>query len=169
MESENISNDVINMDNEGQKKLGKEWKDKRFRIDRGYSFWMCAKPIRSFGAVSIPSDISKYDLANLFICAMWLQADTNMLVQPHHGYDTPLTVEKIAEKIGISTRYCYLFIDRMIGKRIMARSQGAVYINPIYFFRGKYLSWHLYHLFQEDLDAFLPQWVINRFNGDINA
>ena len=149
---------------------GKEWKNKRFSEEYGFSFWLCVHPIKSYIGYDLPNDIGDSDIGKLFKLAKLLQKDTNLIVRHYENYDKPMNDEMIAKVLNINTLVCKRFLRRMIRKRIMYKDDiGHFYINPIYFFRGQYLSWHLYNIFQEDLDCVLPQWVIDRFNGDINA
>ena len=148
---------------------GSEWKDKRFNLQNGNSFWLSAVPIKMFSGCGLPSSLGFSDCGKLYRCAMLMQQHTNMLFYHSHGVDKPLTVEKLADRLGVNVKYCYSFIQRMVDLRIMAREDGRIYMNPIYFFRGRHLSWHLYQLFETDLDSVLPQWVVDRYNGDIHA
>ena len=148
---------------------GSEWKDKRFRIDKGYSFWLNASPVKMYPGCELPASVSSADCGKLYRCAMMLQKNTNMLFYHSNGFDKPLTTEKLADKLGINRQRCYMFVQRMCDMHIMARESGRLYINPIFFFRGRHLSYSLYQMFQEDLDSVLPQWVIDRFNGDVHA
>ena len=152
-----------------QYKKGKEWKDKRFKNGK-YSFWKGIVCVRSFPrGTELPKDISTTDTAYMYRCSMMLQHNTNMLVKRYANYEREMSVKMLAEELGIKERQCQRFIKRMEEKRILKRENRKIYINPIYFICGKYLTWHLYMLFQDDLDAFLPDWVVDRFNGDINA
>lgn len=149
---------------------GREWKRYRFNPDVGYSYFLGAHAVRSFpGGWELPADLSATECGHMYRCAMMLQPRTNMLVKHHKNYDRPLTIEGLAKELGISTRQCQRFIKRMEDRRIVKRQDGHIYVSPIFFIRGRMLTWHLYTLFSDDLDAFLPQWVIDRFNGDVNA
>ena len=149
---------------------GKQWKDNRFSLEKGYSYWMNAKAVRMFtNGCELPKDIPPLYCGYMYRCATMLQASTNMIVKHHKNYDRPITTKQLAEELGISTRSCQYFIKSMIDRDILRKQDGHLYVNPIFFIRGRYLSWQLYTLFSDQLDAFLPQWVIDRFNGDVNA
>ena len=149
---------------------GNEWKDRRFSKDNGYSFWRTVSAVRFFpNGNELPKDITAIDCGYMYRCASILQSGTNMLVRHYHGYDKPMSTEKLADYLGISVRRCYAFTKRMCDRGIMKREKGKLYINPLYFIRGRYLTWQLYTLFQKDLDSMLPQWVVGRFNGDDSA
>ena len=149
---------------------GREWKRHRFDPEEGYSFFLGAHAVRSFpGGWELPADLSATDCGYMYRCSVLLQPGTNMLVKHHKNYDRPLTIEGLAKELGISEKHCQRFIKRMEDRRIVKRQDGYIYVSPIFFIRGRLLKWHLYTLFSDDLDAFLPQWVIDRFNGDVNA
>ena len=83
-----------------------------------------------------------------------------------------MEIKHIAKAIYMSERCCTIFINKMIRKRILAKAiveignvrQIQFYMNPIYFFNGKWLSLNLYLLFKSDLDFLLPEWVKLKFN-----
>jgi hypothetical protein len=149
--------------------IGSEWKDKRFNLNKGYSFWLSRIPVRMFLGCGLPNTLSHSDKGKMYDCALLLQANTNMLFYHSHGEEKPLTVPKLADRLGMSINRCYDFVQHMCDLRVMARDNGRLYINPCYFFRGRYLSWHLYRLFEQDLESVLPDWVVARYNGDIHA
>lgn len=148
---------------------GSEWKDKRFNLERGYSFWLSAVPVRMFTGCGLPSSVGFSDCGKLYRCSMMMQQHTNMLFYHSHGVDKPLTVEKLAARLGINSQRCYKFVQHMVDLRVMARDDGRLYLNPCYFFRGRHLSWHLYQLFETDLESVLPDWVVRRYNGEVHA
>ena len=149
---------------------GQQWKDDRFDIKSGYSFWLSSNAVRMFPqGTELPKEINASMCGYLYRCAMMLQPKTNMIVKHYKNYDKPMCREMLIEELGISERQFYRFIKMAKDKRIIKEHDKKLYMNPIFFICGRYLTHQLYTLFQEDLDAFLPQWVIDRFNGDVNA
>ena len=51
-----------------------------------------------------------------------------------------------------------------IKQKTCSEKQVQYYMNPIYFFNGKWLSLNLYLLFKVDLDGVLPEWARWKFN-----
>ena len=152
------------------RRSGMSWKRYRFNLENGYSFFLGAAAVRYFpGGWELPKDITPADCGHMYRVAALLQPGTNMIIKHHKNYDRPITVLQLADELGISADHCKKFLLRMMHRRIIKKQDGHYYVNPIFFIRGRYLTWGLYHLFQEDLDPFLPDWVIDRFNGDINA
>ena len=88
-----------------------------------------------------------------------------------------MTVERIAAYLNISQRQAAGFLRKMIDWRIIGRVKVQIgrnfetqyYINPIYFFNGKWLNYNLYFIFKKDLDDILPEWVKIRFNQDLRT
>lgn len=153
-----------------EKSSGQQWKDSRFSKEHGYSFWLRANSVRMFQkGFSLPKTLTATEKGYMYDCAMMLQANTNMIVKHYCNYDIPANSKIIADELGINLRSCQRFLKSMKEKNIIKEDNGLLYVNPIFFICGKYLSWHLYKLFQEDLDHFLPSWVIDRFNGDDRA
>ena len=145
---------------------GQEWQNERFDEERGYSFWLNETPIRSFPGCTLPKTLTQADKGTLLDCAMLMEAGTNMLCRRVDGYYKPLTPPKLAEKLGITERQVRRFLKKMFENRIMAQEEGRLYINPCYFFRARYLSYQLYHLFETDLRSVLPAWVVQRYEGE---
>lgn len=145
---------------------GQEWLDKRFPSpEKGYKFWLCKSPIRSFVGCDLPDSLTAAEKGHMYECSMLLEPTTNMLFHRVNDVRKPLSVAALGKRIHMSPTQCYRFVKKMIDLRIMAREQGRLYVSPIYFFRGTYLRAHLFHLFEEDLASVLPQWVVDRFNG----
>ena len=145
---------------------GQQWLDKRFKSDEhGYKFWLCRSPVRSFTGCALPDTLTASEKGHVYECAMLMETGSNMVVHRVSGVYKPLPVVQLAKRLRLSDTQCYRFLHKMIDLRIMAREQGRLYINPIYFFRGTYLRPHLYRLFETDLSSVLPQWVVDRFDG----
>ncbi len=144
---------------------GKEWQDARFNDEFGYHYWLNEVPVRIFPACGLPK-ITKAEKANLYDCALLMEAETNMLsYRCNDNWYKPLTIPMLAQRLELSERQTYRFLSSMYEKRIMASEQGRIYMNPCYFFRGRYLSYHLFRLFETDLRSILPQWVVDRYDG----
>ena len=83
-----------------------------------------------------------------------------------------MNTAKIAGYLRLSPRRTALFLQNMIHRHIIGRVRVRIgnsqetqyYINPIYFFCGKWLNVNLYFLFRRDLDSILPKWVIQKFS-----
>lgn len=149
---------------------GNEWKHQRFDLEEGYSFWLSAYAVRSFpNGFELPKDVDALTCGYLYRCSMMLQPKTNMLVKHYRNYDKPMNSRLLAEELGIGIRQCQRFLQDVKQRGIIKEDDHRLYMNPIYFIRSRKLTWKLYTLFQEDLDDFLPQWVVDRYNGDVNA
>jgi predicted transcriptional regulator len=147
------------------KSHGELWKDRRF-TQQGYLFWLNAAPIRSYPGYALPDTLTATETGRCYQCALMLEKETNMIFHKVNGVNKPLSIKQLANRLKLSERQCYRFIQRMIELRIMKKEQGRIYINPCYFFRGRYLSYHLYELFKPELQAVLPKWVTDRYEGN---
>ena len=149
---------------------GEQWKEYRFSKKNGYSFWLSANAVRMFpNGFELPKDINASMCGYLYRCAMMLQPKTNMIVKHYKNYDKPLDKEALIKELGISKRHFYRFFKIATEKQIIREHDGKLYMNPLFFICGRHLSHQLYTLFSDQLDAFLPRWVIDRLNGNANA
>lgn len=172
LQENNIADGIaVNSDSVGEQiRSGREWQKHRFSLEEGYSFWLTAYAVRMFpNGFELPKDLDAMTCGYLYRCAMMLQPKTNILVKHYRNYDRPMNTRLLADELGIGIRQCQRFLKIAKDKRIIKEYDHKLYMNPLFFIRSRKLTWELYTLFQEDLDAFLPQWVIDRFNGDVNA
>lgn len=98
-------------------------------------------------------------------------SNTNMLaVRTRHGIE-PMDMGTLFELLGVKKRQGFNLINKFIGLGIIAKAQiiieGEVstqyYMNPIYFFKGTWLSANLYFIFKDYLDEFVPDDIKDRF------
>lgn len=141
------------------------WKDHRFDMEKGYTYWLDAAPIRFYPGHPLPDSINKTDKAYVLDCAIMMESGSNMLIYRSDRTYKPMSIEMLAKRLDRSASIVYRFVRRMCKLRIMAREDGRIYINPVYFFRGKHLSYHLYALFRPELQAVLPKWVVAKYEG----
>lgn len=145
---------------------GFEYLEDRFPdVETGCRFWLAKSPVRLYPGFPLPASVSQADKARLLDCAQYLQTETNMLYYRSDTEQLPLSVPGLAKRLHMHPRNCYRFIQRMIDARVMARQDGRLYINPIYFFRGVRLKSHLFFLFERDLTSILPTWTVEKFTG----
>ena len=143
---------------------GFEYLEDRFPdVDTGCRFWLTKSPVRIYPGFALPASVSNGDKARLLDCVQYLQTETNMLYYRSDTEQLPLTVPGLAKRLHMHPRECYKFVQRMIDARVMARQDGRLYVNPIYFFRGVRLKSHLFFLFERDLTSVLPGWVVEKF------
>ena len=142
-----------------------------FDEEKGYLFWAQTSFVKTFQDVELPKDITKPDIANLFLLSKKIYSNTNMIGYRGHGSVRPMTIAQMASVIRDTDRHTALFLGRMIRSRIIAKVNVIIgedvttqyYFNPIYFFSSNRLSRNLYLLFQKDLDPFVPEYAKQRF------
>lgn len=142
-----------------------------FDEEKGYLFWVQTSFVKTFQDVELPKDITKPDIANLFLLSKKIYSNTNMVGYRSSGGIRPMTVEQMARVIRDTDRHTALFLNRMLKNRIIAKVNVIIgedvttqyYFNPIYFFSSNRLSRNLYLLFQKDLDSFVPEYAKQRF------
>ena len=143
-----------------------------FDDDKGYLFRMNKEAVRLFKGCCLPKELSDSDVARMYRLSMSMQKESNLICYRSGNTLKPMSRLYMAKYLNISERQVTAFLNRMIKERLIGRVKVRVgldvqvhyYINPIYFFNGKWLNHNLYWIFRKDLDAFLPMWVKERFS-----
>lgn len=145
---------------------------KFFDDDKGYLFRARKESVRLFKGCDLPKELSDSDVARMYRLSLMTQKESNLICYRSGNALKPMTKTYMARYLDASERQVTAFLNRMIKQRIIGRVKVRVgmdvqvhyYINPIYFFNGKWLNHNLYWIFRKDLDAFLPAWVKERFS-----
>ena len=146
---------------------GRQYMRDRFPdVEEGCRFWLTKSPVRIYPGFPLPANVNALDKGRLLDCVQYLQPGTNMLFHRVDDEQRPLTALGLSKRLRISERECYRFLKRMIKNRVIARDEGRLYINPVYFFRGVRLKSTLFFLFEEDLSSVLPAWTVEKFTGE---
>ena len=148
----------------GPQSEAEQWRSKRF-TEKGYLFSLGGSPVRMYPGYELPKELTPGYIGHCLECTQYLEPETNMLFYRSNQERKPLNREKLAKRLGISYRQCCRFIEKGIKYGIIVVEEGRIYINPIYFFRGKHLRYALYARFRDQLDKVLPSWVVDRYNG----
>lgn len=120
-----------------------------FKEEKGFLFAHNRRSVRSFPNIVWP-DLTNNELAYLFKLSRHMTEDNRIKGK---------TAQEMSKIIGLSNRRTYDFLFQMQGLHIIIKANGGYYINPLYFFVGKYLSSELYQLFKEELDPYLSDWA----------
>lgn len=144
-----------------------------FDNDKGYLFRNKAYYIKGYQGIKMSKVLdNKIDIANMYLLAENLYKDTNMISIYRNKRYFPADIVDIAKMLNLCERNARDFINRMIDKGLIAKNTIKIvedikihyHINPLYFNTNKYLSPALYMMFREQLDEYLPEWVIRKFN-----
>ena len=143
-----------------------------FDSDKGYLFRMNKEAVKLFKGYDLPKTLREMDVARVYRLAMATQKESNLICYRSGNALKPMTKQYMSRYLGASERQVTAFLNRMIKERIIGKVKVRVgcdvqvqyYINPIYFFNGKWLNHNLYWIFRKDLDAYLPMWVKERFS-----
>lgn len=146
---------------------------KYFDEEKGYLFKLNQESIKTFPGCGLPEDLTESETARLYRLSLTMHKGSNLLCYRSGNVTKPMNTARIAGYLRLSTRRTLLFLQNMIHRRIIGRVKLKVgnsqetqyYLNPIYFFCGKWLNVNLYFLFRRDLDKLLPKWVIDRFSA----
>lgn len=143
-----------------------------FSNEKGYVFFTHKNSIRIFDDINLPDDITDDEIGKLFKLSKKTYKNTNMLMYRSKNNIKAMQIEHISKLLGVSLRRAQMFVHKMIKYHIMAKVliknseksyEVQYYLNPLYFFHSKYLNLNLYLLFKNDLDKYLPKWVIAKF------
>lgn len=127
--------------------------------------------VKMFNNLPLPKDMTYPEKGRMGDLAKHMISITNMLGYRSGGNIFPYTGNHIVNLVGLSPKRGKQFLKKMIDLGVMqtnTRKYGGIesteyYINPIYFFAGKRISFNLYLLFREHLDPILPLWVKAEF------
>lgn len=150
-----------------------------FDEEKGYLFWLNKETVRTFKGFGLPTTLTESETARLYRLSLTMHKGSNLICYRSGNANKAMNLKKIAEYLNITPRQAASFINQMICKRILGRVKVRIgkteerqyYMNPIFFFNGKWLNVNLYFLFKKDLDGILPEWVKERFSsyGDKSA
>ena len=142
-----------------------------FDEDKGYLFKLNQESIKTYPGCGLPEDLTEAETARVYRLSLTMHKGSNLLCYRSGNIVKPMNTARIAGYLRMSVRRTLIFLQHMIQRRIIGRVKVKIgnsqetqyYLNPIYFFCGKWLSVNLYYLFRRDLDKLLKPWVIERF------
>ena len=142
-----------------------------FDEEKGYLLRVNRNNLTILDSIGLPTTLTDGDVAKMYRLSLTLHKQGNLLCYRSGNSLKAMNDAKIAKYLGISERKASEFLNRMIQNNIIARviivkgnsRERQYYINPIYFFVGKWLNVNLYLLFKNDLKRILPEWVIAEF------
>lgn len=145
---------------------------KYFDDKHGYLFKPNSTCIKSFPGFSLPDDLSDTDTARMYRLSFATHSKSNLIYRRSGNNIKPQSKQDIARYLGVSPRQGVEFVNRMLNRGILGKVDVTVaertdthfYVNPIYFFNGKWLSHNLYFIFKNELDSVLQPWVVEEFN-----
>lgn len=146
---------------------------KYFDEDKGYLFWPNKQAVKMHKGFSLPEDLSDSDVARTYRLSLVTHTNSNLICYRSDRSIKAMDIRMLSKYLNISRRQTVSFINRMITKRIIGKVKVTVgngseiqyYLNPLYFFNGKWLNCNLYFLFKKDLEAYLPKWVRDTFEA----
>lgn len=75
----------------------------------------------------------------------------------------PMTTDRIAEALNVSTPRVYSFMKRMVDATLLRKIDGVYWVNPVYTLAGNRLSKEAYEAWRDVLDPNLPDWVKDKY------
>lgn len=157
-------------------KTGEVYSEKRQFIEdvfteEGYRVPPRKAGVKMFNTIPLPKAMTYNEKGRIGDLAKCMISVTNMLGYRSGGNILPYTAQHIINLVELSSKRGKQFLKKMIDLGVMqtnTRKYAGIesteyYINPIYFFAGKRISFNLYLLFREHLDPILPLWVKKEF------
>ena len=138
---------------------------------KGYAFFLNRSAVKCYKGFGLPPTLTWAERGRIAELSTYIQRDTNMLYYRSDRSVKPMDISHICDILDLSERGAYRFIRKMIDEGILAKSVTKCgddttikyYINPIYYFCGHWLPPSLYMMFRDDLDRYLPTWVIGKY------
>jgi hypothetical protein len=142
-----------------------------FDYEKGYLFWNRKNASKTFKDVQFPESMTFDEIGRLTVLTKYIYSNTNMLGYRGNGIVKPFSMSDIGKIIKLSDRYTQRYVKKLIDLGVMARvkittgnrTEYQYYINPLYFFSSNWMPLNLYLLFRNQLDKYLPKWVISKF------
>ena len=143
--------------------------------NKGYLLWNQKANVRTFPDVDLPRDISKNDLGCLFLlCRKMLPTANLLVVRMRRGFK-PMTLAEMQSVVDLKQTQFKTFMARMTRASMIrkvtietgGRKEYQYYLNPVYFFSGKWLSLNLYLIWHDQIDAHLPLWIKDKYQESL--
>lgn len=158
----------------GQLTDQKVQKVKYFDDEKGYLFWLNRECVKTYKGCGLPDKLTETETARVYRLSLTMRKNSNLIYYKSGNSFKAMGLSQIARYLKISQRQAAAFISKMIFLHIIGKVRVNIgrgtctqyYINPCYFFNGKWLNANLYLLFRKDLDHVLPSWVKDRFADD---
>lgn len=134
---------------------------------KGYYFRYNSGSVKQYKDIKLSEFIKdRKDFMRIHLLAENIYKSSNeLMVRVSTRKIRYMTIEDIAEVVGLCERKATAFINRMIRMEVIARqinqvgeSELIVYVmNPLFFNSCKYLPPNLYFLFESSLKPYIPQ------------
>ena len=165
----------IQIDDSTGEVLSQQEKTQTYRYfdeEKGYLFFPNKESVKTMKGFGLPEDLTEMETARIYRLSLVTHKGSNLICYKSANVTKAMNAQRIGKYLRMTTRQVRLFLQKMIARRIIGRvrvkiggtTETQYYLNPIYFFNGKWLNVNLYFLFRRDLDSILPKWVIQKFS-----
>lgn len=165
----------IQIDDSTGEVLSQQEKTQTYRYfdeEKGYLFFPNKESVKTMKGFGLPEDLTEMETARIYRLSLVTHKGSNLICYKSANVTKAMNAQRIGKYLRMTTRQVRLFLQKMIVRRIIGRvrvkiggtTETQYYLNPIYFFNGKWLNVNLYFLFRRDLDSILPKWVIQKFS-----
>ena len=138
-----------------------------FKDGKGYNFKYKSINIKSYLDIPLPNNFSDTEVGRIYRLSRKIYSDSNLLARRSNNEIKPLTKQDIQYLIGIHRNNFNPFWKKVLKHKIIKLipfgDRSFYCFNPIYFNSTTYLPVYLYIAFQQELGAYLPEWVVGKY------
>lgn len=145
----------------------KSYVDMMFDDEAGYIAWTKKKSVKTYIDHPFPKEFTWAEKGRIETLKHYILKDNQFLVYRSNRAIKPIEIKQLCTILELSERRAKLFIKKMKQYVILKEVSfnGMVYysFNPLYGLKDRRITSTLYLIFQEELQEYLPQWVITKF------
>ena len=138
-----------------------------FWSGKGYNFKYSAAKMKSYFDIPLPEEFTDTELGKIYRLSLHIHAGHNLLIKREGRTIVPLTKLDIQEIIGLCNSKFGPFWNKLkkhkILKPVTRNKEQFFCFNPIYYNSVTYIGLDLYLEFSQELNEYLPPWVIDRY------
>jgi hypothetical protein len=140
----------------------------RFSQSKGYLFRNQKGMVRWFPDIPLPEEMTMIDCGRMLKLSKYIHSDDNCFGYRGHGGFRPYSAIELGTFVGLNEEQSIKFMRRMTRLKIIKERTSLLgdklyFANPLYFFANNRISLTLYSIFREELEPYLPPWVIEEF------
>lgn len=138
-----------------------------FKEGKGYNFKYKSTNTRSYLEIPLPNEFTDTEIGKIYRLSRHIYSDSNLIAKRSNNEIKPLPKKEIQKIIGLHRTKFNPFWKKVLEYSVVKEVKLGKYkyfcFNPLYFNSTTYMPLYLYIAFQEELNAHLPHWVIEKY------
>ena len=138
-----------------------------FQDGKGYNFKYKSTNTRSYLEIPLPEDFTDTEIGKIYRLSRCIYSDSNLIAKRSNNEIKAFSKKDIQAVVGLHRTKFNPFWNKVIDHGIISEAilGGVKYFcfNPLYFNSTTYIPLYLYITFREELNAHLPEWVIEKY------